>query len=439
MLRWLAAVSLCVFGPLGAAAQQAAPLVLEGDSALSYDAQAYFDLPREGTIEVWVAALWDADPGYDPCVLSSASASPGGTGGATHYGVYITADRQAVGLYDGQRLATVPFDFTDGAYHHVALVTKGPRTQVTIDGSAVGTINLGYGKARGQPFSVGSSNGTADYFIGAVWALRIWNRALTKVALEELASDVGPPAADHPFASALVAHSNFTDAGIDVTIPALAAAAEVAAEEPPAEEEAPAMEAGPDFSGIWVVRNSRVFEKDELDDVDGDKHWKFVTYPVYMVETGEGKAASRATGLVGARGGREFSDTVPQGGALTEIAVGHSEDGIDHIKAAGRNGRGSALNFRRHGARRRRPVSRPSDWRRASSSGASREPTTARSARSSSTRTSGARSCSASRPVARPIRSRSRRTASSPGSPGVPRGACTRSVSSTRRSSHPSS
>ena len=351
ILRSVLVMASFVLGASAVAAQQAAPLVLEGDSALAYDAQEYFDLPREGTIEVWVAALWEADPGYAPCVLSSASASPSsGGGGGTHYGVYITPDRQAVGLYDGQRLATVAFDFTDGAYHHVALVTKGPRTQVIIDGNPAGTINLGYGKARGQPFSVGSSNGEADLFIGAVWALRIWNRALTRVALEELSQNVGPPPGEHPFASALVAHSNFTDAGSDITIPALAAAAASApAEEVPPEEDAPPMEAGPDFSGTWVVRNSRVFEKDELDDVDGDKHWKFVTYPVYIIETGDGKAASRATDLVGARGGREFSDTVPKGGALAEIAIGSSDKGIDHVKVSGRNERGSALNFRRHG------------------------------------------------------------------------------------------
>ena len=105
----------------------------------------------------------------------------------------------SIGLFDGQGYESVPFDFSDGQYHHVAMVTRGTTTEIVIDGTSVGEIGVGYGGATGQPFHVGSSDGEQDFLIGAVWALRVWNRALTKVAIGELSADAGPPDPSHAF------------------------------------------------------------------------------------------------------------------------------------------------------------------------------------------------------------------------------------------------
>ena len=195
-------------------AQQAPPvdpLVLDGATVLSIPGSPRLDFD-EGTIEFWVSALWDEDPGYFPCIVSSRAwvgEGDAAAAAATRFSVHITAARDELGLFNGVAWGAVPFDFSDEAYHHVALVTQGGRTEVLIDGESRGVMELGYGSAKGLPLRIGTSDGAAEPFIGALWSLRLWKRPLDPETVAALSGVQGAPDPDDPASAALVAFSQF--------------------------------------------------------------------------------------------------------------------------------------------------------------------------------------------------------------------------------------
>lgn len=190
-------------------------LELDGETSLDLPASSTFDLGSSGTIEFVVLADWNDDPGYFPCVLASRSAydgdDPSVLAAMTRYSVHISGDRKSIGLWNGVRWAGVPFEFGDGRFHRVALVTRETSTTVYVDGENRGELVIGYGAGAGLPFHVGSSDGASEFFVGALSGVRIWRAALEPETLARLASYPGPPPPDDPSLGELVALSSFTE------------------------------------------------------------------------------------------------------------------------------------------------------------------------------------------------------------------------------------
>lgn len=140
-----------------------------GKSAKSYAPSPALDINGYGTVEFWVAAKWKQNPGYDPAIM--AYYGPKGA----RFAVYVTGDAKALGVQAGPYYDTVPFDFSDGALHHVALTTVGDTISVMIDGEVQAeALNFGFGDFTPTAFSIGAA-GNVSPFIGEIGQIRIWN------------------------------------------------------------------------------------------------------------------------------------------------------------------------------------------------------------------------------------------------------------------------
>jgi hypothetical protein len=194
--------------PVQAQAQEApfAPVMLpfDGTDALSYAAPSALDIDGAGTIELWVRAGWQANPGYDPAILSY----QGATG--ARIAVLVTGDAQALGVFAGPYYAKVPFAFSDGQLHHVALTLLADETLVMIDGEVRDTLAFGMADLPADTFSIGA---LGDYspFIGDIGQIRIWDEPIDPEVLVNFAwrpmAATGPDA--HPDIDALVGVSAF--------------------------------------------------------------------------------------------------------------------------------------------------------------------------------------------------------------------------------------
>lgn len=102
-----------------------------------------------GTIEFWVR------PGEvvgNACIL----ANRGGTAGQTRFSVHLATN--AIGLFDGSALRTVPFNAVAGRWYHIALVCAGGDTEVLVDGISRGFTGNGFNThVTGQPLCMGAA------------------------------------------------------------------------------------------------------------------------------------------------------------------------------------------------------------------------------------------------------------------------------------------
>lgn len=196
--------------PRVAGAQEAAfaPVMMpyDGTDALTYPPAPALDIAGAGTIELWARAKWTQDPGYDPALLSIQG--PKGP----RLAMLITRDARALGVYAGPFYDTVPFDFSDGQLHHIALILIGDQISVMIDGEVRDTLGFGMADLPADTFSVGSL-GEYSPFIGEIGQVRVWDEPLdpeTLVAFswKPLASD-GPD--KHPDIAALTGVSAFAN------------------------------------------------------------------------------------------------------------------------------------------------------------------------------------------------------------------------------------
>ncbi|MEN8160341.1 MAG: LamG domain-containing protein [Myxococcota bacterium] len=230
MLRRLLAPLLLAAWALPAAAQDAepapslSPLLLDGETSLEVDPSPGLALGPACTIELVLATAWDDEDGVEghPGVLGRRTPADGddpeALAAATQWSVHITPDRRAIGLFDGRYFGSVPFDFSDGELHHVALVTKAGRTTVYVDRRARGVIELGPGPERGLPLHVGSSDGGSELFIGAIASLRLWRRALGPEEVAALADVLGAPPEGEVGLDPLAAYSDFTGEGPAIVV-----------------------------------------------------------------------------------------------------------------------------------------------------------------------------------------------------------------------------
>lgn len=185
-----------------------APVMAEfsGQGALLLPPMPALDINGAGTIELWMAATWSKDPGYDPALI--AYVGPRGA----RFAAVITGDRQALGVWAGANYATVPFDFSDAGLHHIALITMGDTISVMIDGELAGELDYGFANLPVTSFSIGAM-GKFSPFIGGIGQVRIWDEPIDPDVLVNYSwrqiAESGPDA--HPDIGALVGVSAFAN------------------------------------------------------------------------------------------------------------------------------------------------------------------------------------------------------------------------------------
>lgn len=204
-----AALGLAAVPGIAAAQEpQFAPVMAEfsGQGALLLPPMPALDINGAGTIELWMAAKWGEDPGYDPALI--AYVGPKGA----RFAAVITGNRQALGVYAGTNYAEVAFDFSDAALHHIALISMGDTIHVMIDGEIQGILDYGFATLPVNSFSIGAM-GKYSPFIGDIGQVRIWDEPIDPDVLIQYSwrqiAETGPDA--HPDINALVGVSAFAN------------------------------------------------------------------------------------------------------------------------------------------------------------------------------------------------------------------------------------
>lgn len=184
----------------------------DGSGGVAFTSSPVLTLPAGGTLEFWVAADWNGNPGYDPVAFANAGPD------AVVYQVAVAGDRQSLLFQSGDKLGSVGFDFRDGAMHHVAIVDVGDETWVLIDGRLAGAVAMALTPVVGDTLWVGAGPDNTRPFTGAVAALRIWDTPLEPDVLAEYAlRDVTAEATGHPEIQFLVGHSQFRNKDFHIT------------------------------------------------------------------------------------------------------------------------------------------------------------------------------------------------------------------------------
>jgi hypothetical protein len=189
-----------------AGAQDYTPDVAEfdGESTLEFDPSPAFWLGDGGSIEFWVAADWESEPGYDPVILSNA-----GSQGAS-YLIAVLRDRSGLGLRAGDAERYVAFDFSDGQLHHVALSYLEGALAVLIDGQVRGQFALQIDDLPMTALWVATADGNTGAFRGAIAGLRFWRVPLSQADLVTYATqDITADNVEHPAFDYLAAFSDF--------------------------------------------------------------------------------------------------------------------------------------------------------------------------------------------------------------------------------------
>ena len=178
---------LLSFGSTSSLAQSAYPDIREfaAETALSFPGDPAFTLSEGGAVEFWVSPDWTSQPDRDPVILANF--------GEENYNYILSVERDKSGLIFqvGDKAAALPFDFTDGQLHHVAIVPLADNTLAIIDGEVVGNFDLQVTEAPSSEFWIGNSIYQDAPFTGAMGGLRIWSVApqiedLVGFALEDV-------------------------------------------------------------------------------------------------------------------------------------------------------------------------------------------------------------------------------------------------------------
>ena len=170
---------------------------------LDFPAHSAFALNEQATLEMWVAAGWQSDPGYDPVLLYHADAE------SLLYVLAMLGDQTGLTLQVGETVDELPFSFSDGRLHHVALINLTDHVVLMIDGQIVGRFNLQIPPKSGDTFRLGSAPGLNTAFTGAIGGLRIWNVAVQRQSLITYAlQDIFRSAEPHPDLDSLAAYSD---------------------------------------------------------------------------------------------------------------------------------------------------------------------------------------------------------------------------------------
>jgi hypothetical protein len=199
-------LAISIFVPGISSAQGYAPDVAEfdGTTTLAFDPSPSLSLARGGTLEFWVVPDWEADPGFDPVIVSNA-----GPAGAS-YMVAMLRDRDGIGILSGNEQRIVAFDFANDQLHHVALTYLDGALAVIIDGQVRGSFEMTIADLPSLGFWVASADGETAPFAGAIASLRIWDVPLDRADLVNYAAqNVLSDRVAHPALSHLRAISDF--------------------------------------------------------------------------------------------------------------------------------------------------------------------------------------------------------------------------------------
>ena len=133
----LAVTLLCVTPVIGFA-QDYRPDILElsPGEGLSVPWDKALDLSGGGTVEFWVVPTFEGVPNYDPVILSSA-----GPNGAP-YLIAMLRDKDGIAVVAGEEEGVIPYEFTDGKLHHVAVNSYADGIIVYIGGSAAASFDF---------------------------------------------------------------------------------------------------------------------------------------------------------------------------------------------------------------------------------------------------------------------------------------------------------
>ena len=187
-------------------------LELDGVNGLEFHPEDSYDIAGYGTVEFWVTPDWEIDPGYDPVILSNAGEE------GPSYLVALLRGRDGIGLVTGEREEIVAFDFTDSNMHHVALNDYGDTLMVYIDHVLVGRFEPGFLQLASSGFWIGTADGEASPFTGAIAGLRFWGAPVEPDTLKKYARKDIFTGNGHPDLDFLTAMSEFENRDIVVIL-----------------------------------------------------------------------------------------------------------------------------------------------------------------------------------------------------------------------------
>lgn len=221
--RWLFGSIMVMagfFAQSAALAETFRPLRLDAAPGVTFAADPRLAFGHEGTLELWVAA--SADSQDLQCILAHGDPVAGG------FRVLMHQERRAIYLATAAGTYNVSFDFSDGAYHHVAFWTAGGQTGALIDGEAPMQPGDGDELIELQPawFAFGAAADAAPLEVGCAspapfdgWlaSLRFWDKKLTPGELDWAKGFRGYPQSDGDrfrqlfLDEHLIAYATFTD------------------------------------------------------------------------------------------------------------------------------------------------------------------------------------------------------------------------------------
>ncbi len=212
-MRALVFVSICLFFSGWALANPYAPDIREfsENSTLEFAGHPAFSLGNQSTLELWVAADWTQDPGYDPVVVLHAH------GEQLLYALSVLGDRSGLSLQSGEQVDELPVSLTDGRLHHVALVSLANGVVLMVDGSVIGQFNVQLPGTTGTTLRLGGASDSEAPFSGALGGLRVWRIAVQReslvlYALAHVFDDDQP----HPDLEELAAYSDLHNTTIEL-------------------------------------------------------------------------------------------------------------------------------------------------------------------------------------------------------------------------------
>ena len=90
-----------------------------------------------------------------------------------------------IGFFNGKDFASVEYNFRTRRIFHVIFSTKDQQTQVFINGKLEATLSIGYNENyEPLPLRIGTADGSSHPFTGRIWTLRVWNKALSALDVQ---------------------------------------------------------------------------------------------------------------------------------------------------------------------------------------------------------------------------------------------------------------
>lgn len=130
--------------------------------------------------------------------------------GQTRFVIFLNRNLTRIGMYNGKHLASIPYNFRDRQWHHVAFSTLQGVTSVIIDSVVVGELPIGYGEASNLPLHIGNLDGVSYPFYGQMATLRLWNQPLSENEIAQNRS-YGKIFREDEYINSLVGYALFTN------------------------------------------------------------------------------------------------------------------------------------------------------------------------------------------------------------------------------------